>query len=306
MTAGEREARFQVKSGPVTPAQALDCAYDLETAIGEVANGTRKPEKLPVEPIVKLIQYVRDLCESALSREVQPVAQPVAWRRRIRQTWGEYWDYRDDEKVPFREHEGGSDGDQISDVIPLYAAQAVALAPTDAPGLRVGAIWKDRVVDHSNAPSDDLLLRFLSDLHSHLSEDERPMSWSDFSGEQALRARVAWSRLGASLCDKPAAPLNAPYVSNAIPGDHAAGQPILSIAPCRLCDGNKCTTNCDHEELIRQAADLHQLLDRYGAERDCNDDWVPIPWTLYARVEQLMMRHDVVAAPIQPTSEEQP
>lgn len=55
------------------------------------------------------------------------LTEPVAWRRRIRYHWGECWDYRDDEKVPFREHEGGSDGEQIGEVIPLYAA------PTHAP-----------------------------------------------------------------------------------------------------------------------------------------------------------------------------
>lgn len=51
-------------SGPVTPKVptkvALECANELEVAIGEMMTGKRKAEKLPFESIARLIQFARD------------------------------------------------------------------------------------------------------------------------------------------------------------------------------------------------------------------------------------------------------
>lgn len=62
-------ASFRVTTGPVTGEQALAFADELETALGQIANGERKPGKIPVEPIARLIQYTRDtqLAKSKIS-----------------------------------------------------------------------------------------------------------------------------------------------------------------------------------------------------------------------------------------------
>ena len=51
---------FKVSCGPRTAAQVAAAADELEKAIGESANGQRKPGKLPLEPMVVLIQFARD------------------------------------------------------------------------------------------------------------------------------------------------------------------------------------------------------------------------------------------------------
>lgn len=51
---------FTVSHGPVTTEEALQHAKDLETAIGEIGNGKRKASKMPMEPLIALIQFVRD------------------------------------------------------------------------------------------------------------------------------------------------------------------------------------------------------------------------------------------------------
>lgn len=50
---------FHVSSGYVSYEDAQASAKELEKAIGEVMNGDRKASNLPVEPMVKLIEYVR-------------------------------------------------------------------------------------------------------------------------------------------------------------------------------------------------------------------------------------------------------
>ncbi len=51
---------FKVEHGSVTPSQARISADDLEKALGEIANGKRKAGKLPMEPLIALIQFVRN------------------------------------------------------------------------------------------------------------------------------------------------------------------------------------------------------------------------------------------------------
>lgn len=51
---------MQIATGPVSLEHALEFANELEEAIGEVANGRRKVSKLPIEPMARLIQFVRD------------------------------------------------------------------------------------------------------------------------------------------------------------------------------------------------------------------------------------------------------
>jgi hypothetical protein len=103
---------------------------------------------------------------------------------------------------------------------------------------------------------------------------------------RALEAEKALRELrDAAAPNEPVAPLPSAEV------------PVLHIEPCALCEGSKCTTNCDHDELIRQSADAHKLLDKLGIERDCNDDWAPTPWTLYARIELLSWRRAERASP---------
>ncbi len=51
---------MKVSSPPVSPKEAIKFADDLETAIGEIANGKRKRQNIPMEPMVALIQYARD------------------------------------------------------------------------------------------------------------------------------------------------------------------------------------------------------------------------------------------------------
>lgn len=54
---------FKVSSGPVTAKQAVEFADQLENTIGLIINGEIKSNKIPIEPIVKLIQYVRNNVE---------------------------------------------------------------------------------------------------------------------------------------------------------------------------------------------------------------------------------------------------
>jgi hypothetical protein len=51
---------MKVETGPVTTADALKFADELEAAMGEVMNGQRKAGKLPVEPMCRLIQFARN------------------------------------------------------------------------------------------------------------------------------------------------------------------------------------------------------------------------------------------------------
>lgn len=58
-TKDEEPEGFKVSSEYVTYDSAVENASALEKAIGEVLNGDRQAANLPVEPMVKLIQYVR-------------------------------------------------------------------------------------------------------------------------------------------------------------------------------------------------------------------------------------------------------
>jgi hypothetical protein len=51
---------MKISSAPVSPSAAAEAADQLEKAIGKVMNGEAKPGALPVEPLCKLIQFVRD------------------------------------------------------------------------------------------------------------------------------------------------------------------------------------------------------------------------------------------------------
>lgn len=51
---------FNVSSKPVTGAEALAFASELERAIGEIMIGKRKPANIPTEPMIALIQFARD------------------------------------------------------------------------------------------------------------------------------------------------------------------------------------------------------------------------------------------------------
>lgn len=74
--------RFKLSCGRVTPAEALNAAFDLETAIGEVANMRRKADQIPLEPITRLVQFVRDGVEDVLTKapgsEGRTVLNPAA------------------------------------------------------------------------------------------------------------------------------------------------------------------------------------------------------------------------------------
>lgn len=56
-----------ISSGPVSPAEALACADEVEAAIMEIMNGKRKPGKMPLEPMVRLAQFARD-AQASLAR----------------------------------------------------------------------------------------------------------------------------------------------------------------------------------------------------------------------------------------------
>lgn len=60
---------FTVSHGPVTTKDALQHAKDLETAIGEIGNGKRKASKMPMEPLIALVQFVRDSHSNAAELE---------------------------------------------------------------------------------------------------------------------------------------------------------------------------------------------------------------------------------------------
>lgn len=51
---------MKVSSGPVTKNEALDAANEMEKVLSEIANGKRKPQNIPMEPLVALIQFARD------------------------------------------------------------------------------------------------------------------------------------------------------------------------------------------------------------------------------------------------------
>lgn len=52
--------RFKVESAPVSDEEALQSAAELEKALGEIMIGTRNPKMIPMQPMIALIQFVRD------------------------------------------------------------------------------------------------------------------------------------------------------------------------------------------------------------------------------------------------------
>jgi len=67
------QTSLKISTGPVTPSAALDNGLELEKAIAEVIEGTRKPDSFPIEPICRLLQFVRDVaspCEDEQKNEL--------------------------------------------------------------------------------------------------------------------------------------------------------------------------------------------------------------------------------------------
>lgn len=51
---------MKVSTGPVSHADALRFADEIEAALSEIATGARKVGKMPLEPVCRLIQFARD------------------------------------------------------------------------------------------------------------------------------------------------------------------------------------------------------------------------------------------------------
>lgn len=66
---------MQITTGPVTQKVALECADELEVAIGEMMAGQRKPGKIPLEPIARLIQFARDQAKESENQRKQELFQ---------------------------------------------------------------------------------------------------------------------------------------------------------------------------------------------------------------------------------------
>jgi hypothetical protein len=75
---------FSVSTGPVSAEDAQRCAADLERVLGEIANGTRKPNKIPMEPILRLIQFARQpQLDVPLTPEI--IGRALRWKHDGRQ-----------------------------------------------------------------------------------------------------------------------------------------------------------------------------------------------------------------------------
>lgn len=71
-----------ISSGPVSQAEALAAADELEAAIMECLNGQRKAGKLPVEPMVRLAQFARDaVAKEAECEALRKDAERYRWLR---------------------------------------------------------------------------------------------------------------------------------------------------------------------------------------------------------------------------------
>lgn len=51
---------MKILTGPVSLKEALKYATKIEDALAKVANGDLKISKLPLEPLCRLIQFVRE------------------------------------------------------------------------------------------------------------------------------------------------------------------------------------------------------------------------------------------------------
>lgn len=58
-------SEFKVTSPVVAQKEAEAFAAELERVIGEIANGKRKPQNIPMEPMIALIQFARDAEDAA-------------------------------------------------------------------------------------------------------------------------------------------------------------------------------------------------------------------------------------------------
>lgn len=67
----ESNTGFKVTSPTVTGDEALKAANELEKVIGEICNGRRKPGNIPMEPMIALIQYARDMATQGLPKGFQ-------------------------------------------------------------------------------------------------------------------------------------------------------------------------------------------------------------------------------------------
>lgn len=56
----ELASDFKVTSKPVSGEEAKKFADELERCLGEIMAGKRKPQNIPMEPMVALIQFARD------------------------------------------------------------------------------------------------------------------------------------------------------------------------------------------------------------------------------------------------------
>lgn len=52
---------FKASADNVTLAKAEQAADELEKVLGEIANGKRKADRIPVQEIVTLIQFARNV-----------------------------------------------------------------------------------------------------------------------------------------------------------------------------------------------------------------------------------------------------
>lgn len=65
---------MKVSSPPVTPKGAIKFADELEVVLSEIANGKRKPQNIPMEPIIALIQFARDSTKNSLDAAESAIA----------------------------------------------------------------------------------------------------------------------------------------------------------------------------------------------------------------------------------------
>lgn len=65
----EQSLPFKVTATPLAPTEAVKIADEVEAEIGAIANGSLKPGKLKIVPIVKLIQFTRDTARVNVSNK---------------------------------------------------------------------------------------------------------------------------------------------------------------------------------------------------------------------------------------------
>jgi len=61
---------MKITTGPVSNEDALKFAAELEAALGEIAEGVRKPGKIPMDPMCRLIHFARDAAARSTPAEI--------------------------------------------------------------------------------------------------------------------------------------------------------------------------------------------------------------------------------------------